>query len=90
MYVVGATQAEQFTQIRKLVPDHFLLVPGVGAQGGDLQLLSQYGMNTQCGLLVNASRAIIYASNDQNFARQAATEARKLQQEMALYLEKYL
>jgi orotidine-5'-phosphate decarboxylase len=90
MYVVGATQAEQFKRIRQLAPEHFLLVPGVGAQGGDLQLLSQYGMNKQCGLLVNASRAIIYASADKDFARQAAVEARNIQQEMAIYLEKYL
>jgi orotidine-5'-phosphate decarboxylase len=90
MYVVGATQAEQFKRIRQLAPDHFLLVPGVGAQGGDLQLLSQYGMNRQCGLLVNASRAIIYASSDKDFATQAAKEAWKIQQEMATYLEKYV
>lgn len=90
MYVVGATQAEQFSKIRQLVPDHFLLVPGVGAQGGDLQLLSQYGMNKQCGLLVNASRAIIYASSDKDFARQAAKEAQQIQQEMTIYLQKYL
>jgi orotidine-5'-phosphate decarboxylase len=90
MYVVGATQAEQFKRISQLAPDHFLLVPGVGAQGGDLQLLSQYGMNRQCGLLVNASRAIIYASSDKDFATQAAKEARKIQQEMATYLEKYV
>jgi orotidine-5'-phosphate decarboxylase len=90
MYVVGATQAAQFSQIRQLAPEHFLLVPGVGAQGGDLQLLSQHGMNRQCGLLVNASRAIIYASADKDFAIQAAREARKIQQEMATYLEKYL
>jgi orotidine-5'-phosphate decarboxylase len=90
MYVVGATQAEQFHRIRQLAPDHFLLVPGVGAQGGDLQLLSQHGMNKQCGLLVNASRAIIYASANKDFALKAAKEAQSIQQEMASYLEKYL
>lgn len=90
MYVVGATQAEQFRKIRELAPEHFLLVPGVGAQGGDLQLLSQHGMNKQGGLLVNASRAIIYASADKDFAKQAAKVAKQLQQEMAGYLEKYL
>jgi orotidine-5'-phosphate decarboxylase len=89
MYVVGATQASQFAQIRQLVPEHFLLVPGVGAQGGDLQTLSRLGMNRQCGLLVNASRAILYASGEKDFARSAAAEAQKLQQEMADYLEKY-
>jgi orotidine-5'-phosphate decarboxylase len=90
MYVAGATQAAQFHRIRQLAPDHFLLVPGIGAQGGDLQLLSQHGMNKQCGLLVNASRTIIYASGGKDFARQAAKEAQQIQQQMAMYLEKYL
>ena len=90
MYVVGATQASQFSHIRKLLPEHFLLVPGVGTQGGDLPLLSRYGMNKQCGLLVNASRAIIYASGEKDFAAKAAAEARKIQQEMGSCLEKYL
>jgi orotidine-5'-phosphate decarboxylase len=90
MYVVGATKAEQFKHIRNLIPEHFLLVPGVGAQGGDLQLLSQYGMNKQCGLLVNASRAIIYASDGKDFALHAAQEAKRMAQEMAIYLDKYL
>lgn len=90
MYVVGATQAEQFKKIRSLIPEHFLLVPGVGAQGGDLQVLSQHGMNKQCGLLVNASRTIIYASKEKDFAKQAANEAEKIQQEMSACLEKYL
>ncbi len=90
MYVVGATQADQFIKIRALAREHFLLVPGVGAQGGDLQALSQKGMNKQCGLLVNASRSVIYASTQKDFAKQAANEARKIQQEMALCLEKYL
>lgn len=90
MYVVGATQAEQFTRIRQLIPDHFLLVPGVGAQGGNLQAVSQSGMNRQCGLLVNASRAIIYASTGEDFAERAAQEARQIQREMAGYLAAYL
>jgi orotidine-5'-phosphate decarboxylase len=90
MYVVGATKAEQFKHIRNLIPEHFLLVPGVGAQGGDLQLLTQYGMNKQCGLLVNASRAIIYASDGKDFALHAAQEAKRMAQEMAIYLDKYL
>ena len=69
MYVVGATKAENLKEIRDIVPEHFLLVPGVGAQGGSLQEVAQYGMNEQCGLLVNSSRAIIYASNDEDFAK---------------------
>ncbi|QHT69484.1 orotidine-5'-phosphate decarboxylase [Rhodocytophaga rosea] len=90
MYVVGATKAEQFKHIRKLIPEHFLLVPGVGTQGGDLALLSQFGMNKYCGLLVNASRSVIYASNGKDFAVQAANETKRMQEEMAKYLEKYL
>lgn len=86
MYVVGATQGRMFEDIRKLVPDHFLLVPGVGAQGGSLQEVCQYGMNEDCGLLVNSSRGIIYASNGENFAEAAAEAAEKLQQEMAAEL----
>ncbi|WP_128546270.1 orotidine-5'-phosphate decarboxylase [Larkinella soli] len=86
MYVVGATQADQLAHIRTIVPDHFLLVPGVGAQGGSLADVSKYGMNRQCGLLVNASRSILYASDGTDFARKAAEEARSLQQEMAAYL----
>lgn len=87
MYVVGATRADQLAHIRTLAPDHFLLVPGVGAQGGSLEEVSRYGMNRQCGLLVNASRSILYASNRPDFASRAADEARALQQEMAHYLE---
>ncbi|HVD98131.1 MAG TPA: orotidine-5'-phosphate decarboxylase [Cytophagaceae bacterium] len=90
MFVVGATKAELFATIRKYAPDHFLLVPGVGAQGGDLGAVSQYGMNKDCGLLVNSSRAIIYASSDESFAQAAAKEAKKVQQEMEGYLEKYV
>ncbi|HPD87625.1 MAG TPA: orotidine-5'-phosphate decarboxylase, partial [Proteiniphilum sp.] len=90
MYVVGATQGKLFEDVRKIVPDHFLLVPGVGAQGGSLEEVCRYGMNQQCGLLVNSSRNIIYAGNDEDFASAAANEARQLQQEMQLMLEKYL
>jgi orotidine-5'-phosphate decarboxylase len=89
MFVVGATKASCFQEIRSIAPDHFLLVPGVGAQGGNLQEVSQYGMNKDCGLLVNASRSILYASSDQSFSKAAATEASKMQQEMKIYLEKY-
>lgn len=87
MYVVGATQAAELKAIRQIIPDHFLLVPGVGAQGGSLKEVSENGMNSSCGLLVNSSRGIIYASSGKNFAEEAAHEAQKLQQEMAEYLE---
>jgi orotidine-5'-phosphate decarboxylase len=90
MYVVGATQAEKIKTIRSLAPDYFFLVPGVGAQGGDLELVSKHGMNSKCGLLVNSARAIIYASGEKDFAKTAAQEAQKVQQEMKQYLEKYL
>jgi orotidine-5'-phosphate decarboxylase len=90
MFVVGATKAEMFTTIRKYVPHHFLLVPGVGAQGGDLGEVSKYGMTKDCGLLVNSSRAIIYASSGENFAKDATKEAEKIQIEMQGYLQKYL
>ena len=90
MYVVGATQAEMLKDIRKLVPDHFLLVPGVGAQGGSLPDVAKYGMNKQCGLLVNSSRGIIYASNGTDFAEKARQEALILQKEMQQLLETYL
>ncbi|MGO4878948.1 orotidine-5'-phosphate decarboxylase [Pedobacter psychrotolerans] len=82
MYVVGATRGAAFADIRKLAPDHFLLVPGVGAQGGDLKEVCQYGLNAQCGLLVNSSRGIIYAGNGEDFAEKARAEALKLQKEM--------
>ncbi|MBG6185996.1 orotidine-5'-phosphate decarboxylase [Flavobacterium sp. CAN_S2] len=82
MYVVGATKAEYFTEIRKIVPDSFLLVPGVGAQGGSLSEVCKYGMNANVGLLINSSRAIIYASNRTDFAQKARDEALKMQQEM--------
>ena len=90
MYVVGATQGEMFKDIRKCAPQHFLLVPGVGAQGGSLQDVCKYGMNKDCGLLVNSSRGIIYASKDENFAEAAAEKAKELQKEMAIELEKII
>jgi orotidine-5'-phosphate decarboxylase len=82
MYVVGATKAEMLTDIRKIVPDHFLLVPGVGAQGGSLQEVTKYGLTKDCGLLVNSSRNIIYASKKTDFAEKAREEAGKMQGEM--------
>ena len=82
MYVVGATQAEKREEIRELVPDHCLLVPGIGAQGGSLQEVAKYGMNDTCGLLVNSSRQIIYASNSEDFAEKARNEAMNVQVEM--------
>ena len=87
MYVVGATQGKMFLEIRKYVPNHFLLVPGVGAQGGSLEDVCRYGMNDQCGLLVNSSRAIIYADRTDTFAETAACEARKIQKEMECYFQ---
>ena len=88
MYVVGATKAEYFTEIRKIVPNSFLLVPGVGAQGGSLSEVCKYGMNTNVGLLINSSRGIIYASNGTDFAEKAREEAMKIQQEMEQILSK--
>lgn len=90
MYVVGATQGKLFEDVRKIVPDHFLLVPGVGAQGGSLEEVCRYGMNRQCGLLVNSSRVVIYASHDEDYASAAGEEAHKLQLEMKEMLCKYL
>lgn len=86
MYVVGATRAEKLEEIRKLVPDHFLLVPGVGAQGGSLGEVSKYGMNSKCGLLVNSSRGIIYADSTPYFAKVAGEKAQEIQLEMEGYL----
>ncbi len=86
MFVVGATQGKMFTDVRAVAPDHFLLVPGVGAQGGSLQEVAEYGMNSQCGLLVNSSRQIIYADSTENFASAARVEAIKVQQEMETLL----
>ena len=86
MFVVGATKAESLAQIRQIIPNHFLLVPGVGAQGGSLQEVVKYGMNSEVGLLVNASRSILYASSGTDYASAAATEAKKMQKEMAVFL----
>lgn len=88
MYVVGATQGKMFEDIRRIAPEHFLLVPGVGAQGGSLQEVCKYGMTKDCGLLVNSSRGIIYASADTDFAEVAAVKAKELQEEMAVELER--
>ncbi len=90
MYVVGATKSEYFQKIRKMVPEHFLLVPGIGAQGGNLETVARYGMNKSCGLIVNSSRDIIYAGKDGNFGNAAREIASNLQQEMKLLLKKYL
>ena len=87
MYVVGATKAEMLGGIRDIVPDHFLLVPGVGAQGGSLQEVAKYGMNSHCGLIVNSSRGIIFADKTKKFAVRAGEEARKLQGEMEILLK---
>ena len=86
MFVVGATKAESLAQIRQIIPNHFLLVPGVGAQGGSLQDVVKYGMNSEVGLLVNASRSILYASSGADYASAAAAAAKMMQEEMAVYL----
>lgn len=86
MYVVGATRAEQLSEIRAIIPNHFLLVPGVGAQGGSVEEVAKYGMNADCGLLVNSSRGIIYASSDIDFSEKAREEAEKLQHKMDILL----
>ena len=86
MFVVGATKAEMLADIRKIIPTHFLLVPGVGAQGGSLQEVAKYGLTDECGLLINSSRQIIYASSDVDFAEKAREEALKVQQEMSKIL----
>lgn len=88
MYVVGATKAEMLAGIRKIVPDHFLLVPGVGAQGGDLNEVARYGLSKECGLLVNASRSILFASSGEDFATVAAAEAKSMQSQMAEIMKK--
>ena len=90
MYVVGATQGRMFEDIRKIVPNHFLLVPGIGAQGGSLEEVCKYGMNKECGLIVNSSRAIIYADKTERFAEVAGEEAHKVQQQMAEQLKAIL
>ena len=86
MFVVGATKAEYFKAIREIVPNHFLLVPGVGAQGGNLEDVCKYGLNKDIGLLINSSRGIIYAGNDANFAQESRKEAEKLQKQMQNYI----
>ena len=88
MYVVGATRGQAFEDIRRIAPNHFLLVPGIGAQGGSLEEVCKYGMTKDCGLIVNSSRAIIYASNGEDFSERAGEEARKVQQQMAKEIEK--
>jgi orotidine-5'-phosphate decarboxylase len=90
MYVVGATRGEKILEVRTIVPNHFLLVPGVGAQGGNLEEVAKYGMNKSCGLLVNSSRGIIYASSGRDFADAASNEAKKLQMDMSQLLHQYL
>lgn len=89
MYVVGATRAQMLEEIREIVPEHFLLIPGVGAQGGSLAEVVKYGINRQCGLLVNSSRAIIFADNSRSFDQVAAEKARDVQAEMSRYLKEY-
>jgi orotidine-5'-phosphate decarboxylase len=86
MYVVGATRAEMLKDIRQIVPEHFLLVPGVGAQGGSLKEVAKYGLNSKCGLLVNSSRGIIFADSSENFAKVAGEKAAEIQKEMEQYL----
>jgi orotidine-5'-phosphate decarboxylase len=90
MYVVGATQADKMKEIRALAQDYFFLVPGIGAQGGDLKMVSRNGMNEQCGLLVNSSRSIIYASSERDFANAAQKESARISNEMKSYLDKFL
>lgn len=87
MFVVGATQADKMNHIRELAPEHFFLVPGIGAQGGDLEMVSKSGMNKECGLLVNSARAIIYASSGSDFAEAASREAKAVQEQMRVFLE---
>ncbi len=87
MYVVGATRPEMINEIRKIVPEHFLLVPGIGAQGGSLEGVVKYGMTNKCGLLVNSSRGIIFADNSENFDNAAAAKAKEIQQEMEGFLK---
>lgn len=90
MYVIGATRASMLVKVREILPDHFLLIPGVGAQGGDLAEVAEYGLNKQCGLIVNSSRAIIYADDSEKFAQAAREKAREVQQQMKELLEKKL
>lgn len=88
MYVVGATRPEVLKEIRQIIPNHFLLIPGVGAQGGDLRAVCENGLNSECGLLINSSRGIIYADDSNDFAKAASLQARKIQQEMSETLQK--
>lgn len=90
MFVVGATRGKKIAEVRKIVPEHYFLVPGVGAQGGSLEEVAKFGMNQECGLLVNSSRGIIYAGNNQHFAQAAKVESKKLQEEMKMLLDRYL
>ena len=87
MFVIGATHPEAFVRVREIAPEHVLLVPGVGAQGGNLKAICGFGMNRECGLLINASRSILYASSGEDFAQKASEEAKRLQQEMEMELE---
>ncbi len=89
MYVVGATQGKAFEDIRRIAPNHFLLVPGIGAQGGSLEEVCKYGMTSECGLIVNSSRAIIYADATESFAQVAGEKAREVQAQMAQELDRY-
>ena len=89
MYVVGATQGKAFEDIRRIAPNHFLLVPGIGAQGGSLEEVCKYGMTSECGLIVNSSRAIIYADATESFAQVAGKKAREVQAQMAQELDRY-
>jgi len=89
MYVVGATRAEMLKEIRQIVPEHFLLVPGIGAQGGSLEEVAKYGLNSKCGLLVNSSRGIIFADSTENFDKTAGEKAMEIQKEMELYLARH-
>ena len=88
MFVIGATRGDSFEKVREHAPDNFLLVPGIGAQGGNLQDVCSFGMNKDCGLLVNSSRSIIYASKDKDFADKAREQALLIQQEMKIELNK--
>ena len=89
MYVVGATRSSALTGIRKIIPESFLLIPGVGAQGGDLEEVTKFGINKSVGLIVNVSRSIIYASDDMNFDQAARKKARQIQSDMRIFLDKY-
>ncbi|MFT6865318.1 MAG: orotidine-5'-phosphate decarboxylase [Cyclobacteriaceae bacterium] len=89
MFVVGATRAESLVTVRMIAPEHFLLIPGVGAQGGSLEAVCKYGMNKQCGLIVNSSRNIIYAGHDHDFAAKAADAAKEIQEKMARHLQQF-